>query len=63
MPLRASSISCWVQVSASSLGVSPVQAAYGELKVKQQHMLVATYSLVKPDAAVTMSHAHTFDGR
>ena len=52
-----------MQVSASSLGVSPVQAAYGELIVKQQHMLVATYGMVKPDEAVIMTHAHTFDGR
>ena len=45
------------------LGVSPVQTAYGDLKVKQQHMMVATYGLVKPDDAIIMSRAHTFDGR
>ena len=40
-----------------------MQTAYGDLKVKQQHMMVATYGLVKPDDAIIMSHAHTFDGR
>ena len=52
-----------MQVSSSSLGVSPVQAAYGQLKVKQQHMMLATYGLVKPDHAEIMTHAHTFDAR
>ncbi len=51
------------QVNASSLGVSPIKAAYGPLKVKRQHMMVATYGLVTPDDATIMSHAHTFDGR
>ena len=51
------------QVSASSLGVSPIKAAYGPLKVKRQHMMVGTYGLVTPDDATIMSHAHTFDGR
>lgn len=40
-----------------------MQAAYGELKVKKKHMMVATYGMVKPDHAVIMTHSHTFDGR
>ena len=52
-----------MQVNASSLGISPIKASYGPLAVKKQHMLVASYSLVKPDDAIVMSHAHTFDGR
>jgi len=51
------------QVNASSLGVSPIKAAYGPLKVKRQHMMVGTYGLVTPDDATILSHAHTFDGR
>ena len=52
------------QVNASSWGVSPVHLTYGPLTVvNKQHVMVATYGLVKPDDATVMTHAHTFNGR
>ena len=51
------------QVNASSWGISPVQPSYGPLTVNKQHVMVATYGLVKPDDATVMTHAHTFNGR
>ena len=52
-----------VQVSASSWGVSPVKNTYGSLQVLGQHIMVASYGLVNPTHAQTMTHVSTFNGR
>ena len=60
---RAHDLTSTMQVSASSWGVSPVQATYGSLQVLGQHLMVASYGLVNPGHAQIMTHAYTFDGR
>lgn len=48
---------------ASSVGVNPIRANYGPLRVTSVHMLGGSFDAVPRSAASTMTHAHTFDGR
>ncbi|KAK9905038.1 hypothetical protein WJX75_008374 [Coccomyxa subellipsoidea] len=52
-----------VKVMASSVGVNPIRANYGPLRVNIVHMLGGSFDAVPRSAASTMTHAHTFDGR
>ena len=52
-----------MQVTASSVGVNPIQAQYGSLHVRSVHMMLSTYNAVSVEEAGMMTHAHTFADR
>ncbi|EIE24884.1 hypothetical protein COCSUDRAFT_62293 [Coccomyxa subellipsoidea C-169] len=49
--------------TASSIGKNPIAAAYGPVKVKRTHLLLATYGVTSPTEAGHMTHAHTFNNK
>ncbi len=51
------------QATASSIGMNPIAAAYGPVKVKRTHLLLATYGVTSPTEAGHMTHAHTFNNK
>lgn len=53
----------FVQATASSIGVNPIAAAYGGIKVTRSHILLATYGVTSPTEAGHMTHAHTFNNK
>ena len=51
------------QATASSIGVNPIAAAYGPVKVNRAHLMLATYGVTSPTEAGSMTHAHTFNSK
>lgn len=52
-----------LQITSSSVGINPIAAETGPIKILRNHMMLSTFGITSATEAGTMTHAHTFGKR
>ena len=52
-----------LQITSSSVGINPIAAENGPIKILRTHMMLSTFGITSATEAGTMTHAHTFGKR